>query len=279
MPPNQPPSKIPEYSREFFDPDDLKLCDEFLSTGRVIRPVEDRDALNQIQTRITTAACEYLNLSVPEDATQFLNSIHQRIKIEELNSFRLHVIQKLNSSPTLRPSYFKLARRAIETLVGNELTFQRRLNLSIQLPQDDSSLLEAHADVWSGDSPYEVVLWVPLVDCFRTKSMYLASVETDREVQSKLNQFESSEAIYQAIAHDAPFLNVPFGNFVIFSQNIIHGNRVNEESESRWSINARFKSVLSPYCDKKHAEFFEPISLRPATRLGLDYRLPGGTHE
>ena len=50
---------------------------------------------------------------------------------------------------------------------------QRRLNLSVQLPGDDSALLPVHADVRNGDSPFEVVVWLPLVDCHGTKSMYL----------------------------------------------------------------------------------------------------------
>ncbi len=54
------------------------------------------------------------------------------------------------------------------------------------------------------------------------------------------------------------------------------GNRVNEESGTRWTMNCRFKSVMSPYADKRFGEFFEPISLRPATRIGMQYKLPGG---
>ncbi len=46
---------------------------------------------------------------------------------------------------------------------------QLRVNLSIQMPEDESSLLPVHADTWSGDSPYEVVVWLPLVDCYDTK--------------------------------------------------------------------------------------------------------------
>ena len=34
-------------------------------------------------------------------------------------------------------------------------------------------LLPTHADTWSGDSPFEVVVWVPLVNCYKTKSMYI----------------------------------------------------------------------------------------------------------
>ena len=44
---------------------------------------------------------------------------------------------------------------------------QMRVNLSIQLPRDKSSLLPVHSDVWSGDSPFETVVWLPLVDCFK----------------------------------------------------------------------------------------------------------------
>ena len=50
---------------------------------------------------------------------------------------------------------------------------QKKVNLSIQLPKDDSSLLPVHSDVWQGDSPYELVLWIPLVNCAKTKSMYI----------------------------------------------------------------------------------------------------------
>ena len=44
---------------------------------------------------------------------------------------------------------------------------QNKINLSIQNPNDDSSLLNMHADTWSGDSPFEVVVWLPLVDTYK----------------------------------------------------------------------------------------------------------------
>ena len=33
---------------------------------------------------------------------------------------------------------------------------------------DDSALLPVHSDVWSGCSPFEVVVCTPLVDCKNT---------------------------------------------------------------------------------------------------------------
>ena len=60
----------------------------------------------------------------------------------------------------------------------------------------------------------------------------------------------------------------------IFTQNILHGNVVNKEKTSRWSFNCRSKSLLSPYSGKTIGDFFSPITLRPAIKLGIDYVPP-----
>ena len=49
---------------------------------------------------------------------------------------------------------------------------QKSLNLSIQFPKDDSSLLPIHSDVWSGDHLLRSICGY-LVDCYKTKSMYI----------------------------------------------------------------------------------------------------------
>lgn len=265
----------------FFCPEESALIRSFLEKGYAIVPVEDRAALERIRERMAAVAAERLGLPMPADAGAFLDTIHERVKPDALNDFRLAVIRGVNAEPWLRPAYFALVRRAIETIVGNELAMQRRLNLSIQLPHDASSLLPIHADVWSGDAPSEVVLWVPYVDCFATKSMYIAEPRADATLQATMADFQerSVEDLYKAIESHLTFLNVPYGHCLLFTQNLMHGNRINLESTTRWSMNGRFKPLLTPYADKKLGEFFEPITMRPATRLGLMHRLPEGFHE
>ncbi len=257
------------------------LCRRFMAEGHVIVPAADRAALDALQRRAATLAAAHLGLPEPDNATAFLDGIHHAVTPEALNPLRLAVIQGLNAWPEARPLYHALGRAVLDTVAGNELAMQRRLNLSIQLPGDESSLLPAHADLWSGDSPFEVVLWVPLVDCFASKSMYLLPPAANAAVQADVGRFagQSAETLFQAIAADVRFLNVPYGSVLLFSQNLLHGNRVNTEATSRWSMNCRFKSVLSPYADKRLGEFFEPLVIRPATRLGMSARLPGGFHD
>ena len=70
------------------------------------------------------------------------------------------------------------------------------------------------------------------------------------------------------------WLKINYGQSLIFNQSLPHGNVVNKEKQTRWSMNCRFKSIFSPYADKKIGEFYEPITLRPMSELGFDYKLP-----
>jgi sporadic carbohydrate cluster 2OG-Fe(II) oxygenase len=279
--PKAKPKDQPDSSPEFLPAAERALMKTFLDKGIVRVPAEDRAALDKIRNFLADTAAGWLELPAPKDKGAFLDGIHAHVKADKLNEFRLALIGAMRQETWLRAAYFAIGRRSLEIIVGNELVMQRNVNLSIQLPHDDSSLLPIHSDVWSGDSPYEVVLWVPYVSCHGTKSMYFCEAGADGKVQPNLSSFKgkSAEDLYHAIVKDAPFIDVPYGEVLLFTQNIMHGNRVNEVNETRWSSNCRFKSALSPYADKKLGEFFEPITLRPATRLGLRYKLPEGFGE
>ena len=148
------------------------LTADFIRDGYIIRDVEDRDALDTIRHHVVVFACEYLSAKLPDDETDFLNRIHERMSVAALNEFRMDIYSRINSLPWFRPTYFSLGRSYIETLVGNELAMQHRVNLSIQMPDDSSSLLEIHADTFSGETPFQIVQWTPMVDVYDTKAMF-----------------------------------------------------------------------------------------------------------
>ena len=178
---------------------------------------------------------------------RWLNQTHQKVSVADLNDFRLKIIQGINKNPKLRELYFALAKPYLEALVGNELAMQMKINLSIQLPGDKSSLLPVHADTWSGDSPFEVVVWVPLVDCYSTKTMFILPPEKTRSLHENFSSIsgKSSETLFTRICPDVEWLTVKRGEVLVFNQTLPHGNRINEENETRWSMNCRFKSVLA----------------------------------
>lgn len=260
----------------FWRDDERALADQFVRDGYIIHPTESEADLDRIRDFVADSAAAFLGKPPANDKGGFLDHIHERVGVKELNKLRLFVINRMNEAPWIRLAYFNTARRALEVLVGNELAMQLRINLSIQLPDDDSSLLPVHADVWSGDSPYEVVLWVPYVHVHGTKTMYILPRAKDSAYQARMGdlKLKSAEELYRTIEPELRWLDIPYGNVLLFTQNVMHGNVVNREKETRWSSNCRFKSVFSPYHDKKLGEFFEPILVRPATSIGASYRLP-----
>ena len=87
---------------------------------------------------------------------------------------------------------------------------QKNINLSIQMPKDNSSLLEVHADTWSGDSPYESVVWLPLVDCYRTKTMFLLPPLPTNRLHQNFSAFKgkSSEELFSSIEPDLNWIEM-----------------------------------------------------------------------
>jgi len=251
-----------------------KLSEDFIRDGFLILKVNQIESLNFIRGYIEGLI--YEKISSAKNNKNILNEFHRYIKIKEINNFRLDFINSLNSESKIRYSYFDIAKFILNDIVGNELAMQTKINLSIQLPKDKSSLLPVHADTWAGDSPYEVVIWIPLVDCYKTKSMFILPQQKAQKITENFKNLSGQTAkdFYNNIENDLEWLSIPFGHIMIFNQSLPHGNVVNIEKETRWSMNCRFKSVFSPYGDKKLGEFFEPITLRAASRLGMSYKYP-----
>ena len=256
--------------------DEKEFSDEYLAQGYIIRPVADLKALDWMTNNFIRLVADEIDIKSTDNPQEILNYIHKNVSVSKLNKFRLKIIQGFNAIEGFREMYFRVARPYLETLVGNELAMQLRVNLSIQLPGDSSSLLPIHADTWSGDSSFEVVVWVPLVNCYHTKAMYILPPVPAAELSQHFIERagNNSDELYDSIVNDVEWLEVRYGEVLIFNQALPHGNRVNEESETRWSMNCRFKGVFTPYGDKKIGEFFEPITRRPASRTGMAYHLP-----
>ncbi|MEK9661601.1 MAG: hypothetical protein VW644_07705, partial [Alphaproteobacteria bacterium] len=144
---------------DFVPASEVELGRRFLDSGHVVIEAENADCLAAIRDCVVGAAAKFLGIAAPADRAAFLNGIGAHVAVARLNDLRLAVLNHMAAQDWLRRAYYALARDALAALVGNELVMQRRVNLSVQLPDDSSSLLPVHADVWDGDSPFEVVLW------------------------------------------------------------------------------------------------------------------------
>lgn len=262
----------------FFTAEEIELNKDFLEKGYIKKKTDSLESLEYIKNIFINIISKLQNIKNNSSDNMF-NNFHNLIDFRELNNFRLNLINQINDIKDFREKYFLLGKKYLEIIVGNELVMQNRINLSIQLPNDNSSLLPVHSDTWSGDSPFEAVLWVPLVNCYSSKSMYILPPKKLYKINNFFSRSKSlsSEEIYNEIRKDVEWININYGEILIFNQNLPHGNIINSEPETRWSMNCRFKSVFSPYGDKKIGEFFEPITLRAISRVGMNYKFPNET--
>jgi len=254
-----------------------KISDQYLNDGYIINDIKEKDSLKYIQDFFINSIKGNEKFQKNKiDINDIFNNTHKFINTPELNDFRIEMIKKLYDDENIKFHYYNLSKELLHVIVGNELSMQRRISLSIQLPKDDSSLLSVHADTWSGDSSYEVVVWLPLVNCYKTKSMFILPPKKNYIVDELFLEYKnlSSSKLYEEIKEHLTWLTINEGQYLIFNQNLPHGNIVNQENETRWSMNCRFKSLFTPYAEKKLGEFFEPITLKSASMHGMKYKLP-----
>ena len=247
-----------------------KISDNFLNRGYLINPTENKKSLDYIILTFTKIVNKILKKKIKN-----LNYLHKYISTDDLNEFRMEVYHKINADKNIRFHYFKIGQNSLYNIAGNELMMQNKLNLSIQFPNDTSSLLPIHSDVWQGNSPYEINLWIPLVNCYKTKSMFILKGKYRYNYIKNKNIFlNNSDKIFNSLKNKLDWIDIKKGQYLLFDQSLPHGNIVNKEKQTRVSLNCRFKSIFSPYANKKIAEYFSPISERVMTDIGNKFESP-----
>ena len=244
---------------------------KFLSDGYCIFDIKNQNKINYLRNYISDCSKKVLKLKKFD-----LDNSHKHISKFILNKFRLKIINQLNKDTDFEKNYFDISEETLNQIIGNEIAMQNEISLSIQLPNDNSSLLPMHADTWSGNSPFEVVIWIPLVNVYKSKSMFILNNNKLKKFNNYFHNHKvSAKSAFKKFEKDFQFLKINYGQGLIFNQNLPHGNLVNSTSETRVSLNCRFKGLFTPYRQKELGSFFSPIQIRPATKIGLEYKSPG----
>jgi sporadic carbohydrate cluster 2OG-Fe(II) oxygenase len=244
------------------------LQKKFIKQGYAIFKIDNIQNLNYIKKKVEQILTgEKINL----------NNFHKSKGNIDLNKTRLKIIQKINKNNEFKLKYFNIFEAALNEIVGSEISMQKNIGLNIQTPKDSNSLIEMHADTYAGESNFEVVTWLPLVNVFKTKSMYILPIKYSREVEKNILEYneKGTDIIYNKYRKKIKFLNLKFGEGLIFTSNVLHGNKINLTNQTRFSFNCRFKSIFSPQnlklTNKTNSNMYSSVSLKPASIIGLEY--------
>ena len=209
-----------------------------------------------------------------------MKSFHKSVNKDNLNNIRYSFFKYLNSFEDITERYLELGKKTIFDMVGTELASNRTLNFSIQLPKDDSSLLPMHSDTFSGESEFQINLWVPLVNAYDTNSMFIFNPNFSKNIQNNIEDYEEVglNQLLDNHPNEYDYINVKYGEILIFTPTCLHGNVINETNDTRISFNCRYKNIFSPYNqneenEKKLGSFYKPITLKAASIIGLNYKI------
>ena len=238
----------------------------FLEKGYIIFKIEEKDNLEIIKNTVRDS----INV-------ENLSLAHERIKNNEINPRRIDAFKNLNKINNWENVYYSLSSKYLEDLLGPDIAIQSKLNLSIQMPQDKSSILDLHTDSLSGQSVFEVVSWIPLTDSYDSNSMFIFSPEISKEILNDMPNFHKSgmKELFEKYRKEAEFINVKYGEGLIFSPTLFHGNVLNETNKTRISINCRFKNIFSHEAklgERRLGSFYRILKISEVTKLGLSYR-------
>jgi len=241
--------------------------EHFFETGFEVVPVEDFSKLLQFREKIFQKAKEIVGYN-GNDVDEFFNNFHKlNLKGVNLNEKRMEIINYCTQNLEVGRTIYELFKNLIIQLIGSDIVAQKTTNLVIHQPGDQNA--EAlHRDSPS-NSPFEITIWLPLVNVYGTKSMYLLNREKSREALLILKRDYEEFAVFSK--QHAESIDAPFGNALFFWQGLIHGVPINDENETRWSLNMRYKNLFSPCGSKGLIEFFDLLQLSPLTRIALDY--------
>lgn len=200
-----------------------------------------------------------------KDEIEHLCDLHKIVETQDVNDLRLALFNSINSDNySWQDILESIAGHSIRQAIGPDYLIQSKINVSIQMPNDTSSLLPQHSDCVSGDSPWQMNLWIPFTDTYSTNSMFLitaqSSIEYIEQLKSLTGSIDHGTEEYEENIEDEVnklpkyFVKANHNQVLLFNPGVLHGNVENTTEHTRVSLNVRIKSIYSPDADHIHPD-------------------------
>lgn len=244
---------------------------EFERRGFCVVPAGDVTTLDRLRASTRDLAFDIVGKTPGEHVGDDLDRLHEHVAPgQPATEFRSALTRRLPERLDVGQAVFTAFEEPLDGLVGNDVLAQRVPNVVFQ-PPGDPRPTELHRDA-PANSPYEVVVWLPLVDCSRTKSMYLL----DRSASTAMLAFhrkrpDDAVGFQRLLDTRAVLMEVPYGSALLFWPGLFHGSLVNRECTSRLTLNLRYKNLFAPLGMKDPFRYFKVARTSPLTRLGLAF--------
>ncbi len=201
-----------------------------------------------------------------------LENLHKIVNIRDVNELRLFLFDQINKFFNWEKVLLRLVGDELSYSMGRDILVQSKINVSIQMPNDKTSLLPMHTDCASADTPFQSNIWIPLTDAYKTNSMFILS-ESDTKKYIK-NILKGDKISNKIKIKDKDFVRLKFGEILIFNPSILHGNVINKTDHTRISLNVRAKSIFAPEpndrnSDRRFGTYYKTLKISDETKFAL----------
>ena len=137
-------------------------------------------------------------------------------------------MKNINNDKKFKQYFYEISKELLDPLIGNELVMQKRISLSISFQK--IKFVTTNTLRYMVRLSIEAVAWLPLVNCYKTKSMYILPPPEIKNLLVSLKIMHSDSQKFKIIKK-VVWLNLKYGQILIFNQQLPHGNVVNNEKK------------------------------------------------
>ena len=176
---------------------------DFARDGFAVVPALRRDLLDELRAAIFAQARELVPYR-GEGVEAFFNGFHTYgLGGTELNALRTVLVERMTRELSVARTLHAAFHDTLTALVGVDVVAQKTVNLVVQPPSDaDQAPIHRCRQLH-----FEVVLWLPLVDVFRTRACSSCPTATAKDSTAHGGRFVRAFAAHAAQRR----LNVRFG--------------------------------------------------------------------
>ena len=199
---------------------------------------------------------QILNIKNPELLSNLLLKHLKKNKINSIGDLRRIkndiFLNKIKSSlvENLSECALNLLSKELQIINKNKNKYllQRYPHVTINVGKSIFSKTLPHCDIFAGHSPYTYTIWIPMHDVEKDSGIFLMSLKNSLKI---IDNFDlRNKKTLKFIKKKSNFININFGQCIIFSAFNFHGSEKNKHNLSRVAINFRFQSPNKPILER-----------------------------
>lgn len=265
-----------------------KNIERFSSEGYVLLSLSDQKIVEFLRKRLESKLSERLGRKID------LPDYHQFVQDDELHTdIQLEMLEFLHETE-LHLDVLTKNISVIKLLMGPDVEVQVSPHLRIARPGKPQDNIGFHSDIDYGNTSYEMSCVIALnkldesgalkilpASHARPQLPTIAVVNDEAQKGSKLNRlgvpYMYKRIVDESYKEDIVPIPINIGEILFFCLGLVHGQEINNSSDTRWSIDCRVKNIHAPTNTREG--YYKPLSKSPLTQAAEKFLEQNESHK